>query len=228
MKLVMTALGAKTIDDWDANYVPVKLRDILHDHRAAIINNLLKGKGLEQYIFHKFETRFSKYKIAAIKDDLFKLKHTPLNIDNYRPVLEKVLKNENTHIENEIFFQEIEIIIKNNMPHQDGPTGETFSIGNQVFREIIRKEMVDKIQTEEGLRAYVIEHYNNQLASKSKLLYLLDEVRSHFRKEPSDYQWLHTFFDKQKLGSPQEGNEYIFDEEMNRILDKHFENLHGV
>jgi hypothetical protein len=225
MKLLKTANGLKTIDDWDVNYVPVKLRDILQDHLNTLVNNLLKGKGIETYVLWKFNLKPTKDQVCAIREQLLIMKHHPLNIDTYPSVLEEVLRNDNITIDNEVFFAEIEMIIKEQLmdePDDRPKPWETPTFSDKDFRVLIRKQLVADIQTEEGLKKYVIENYSSELANKPKLDYILEEVREHFKNEPKDFTWLHEVFKEKKLGSAPTGNQYIFDREMSKLLANHF------
>jgi hypothetical protein len=227
MKLVKTANGLRTIDDWDMNYVPVKLRDILQDHLTTLVNNLLKGKGVETYTLCKFNLRLTKNQLCAIREQLLVLKYSPLDIDRYPSILEEVLRNDNVSINSEVFFAEIEaIIMKELMEEQkDSPKPwEKPTFSDKDFRELIRRQLVTDIQTEDGLKKYVIENYSSELANKPKLDYLLEEVREHFKNEPRGFVWLHELFKEKKLGSAPAGNQYIFDREMSKLLASHFSN----
>jgi hypothetical protein len=225
MKLVRTANGLKTIDDWDMNYVPVKLRDILQDHMETIVNNLLKGKGIETYTLVKFCVKPTADQVRAIQEQLVILKYSPLNIDHYPSILEDVLRNDNVSIGTDEFFTRIEAIIREQIsqePEDRKPWERPDSFSDKNFREMIRHQLVSEIQTEEGLKKYVIENYSSELANRPKLKYLMEEVRDHFKNESKGYAWLHKMFKEKKLGSAGSGNQIIFDAEMNKLLANHF------
>jgi hypothetical protein len=225
MKLIKTANGPKTIDDWDINYVPVKLRDILHEHRSTLITNILKGRGVETYLSYKFNRKATKAQIDAIKEQLFVRKHSPLEIDDYPGILEEVLRSEVVALDNEKFFSEIEVIFKRELDMEQDQRPQPWdkpTYNDRDFREFIRKQLVSEIQTEAGLKKYIMENYSSEIANKSKLLYLLDEVREHFKNEPGNFKWLHERFTERRLVDADSGNQYVFDKEMHEILRGHF------
>ena len=113
MKTVKTANGFKKIEDGNLDLVPVQLRIILQEHRATLINKLCVD--LETYLDYKFNMKISLKKLDSLKLSLENLKNSGIDIIKYAMVFDTVLKNEFTFLDNSLFYNEIDSIIRSNI-----------------------------------------------------------------------------------------------------------------
>jgi hypothetical protein len=222
MKTIKTVSGIRKIDNWDDNLIPVQLAEILHEHRSGLITKLLTGLGY--YIKYKLQFKVTPSELQEVKEQLYYVKLSGVDMNHYESILEEVLTKDSVVLDPTPFYQEIDDAIKSKLEGnvkvlQEGIT-PTFNRNDLIIR--VRRDMVAKIQTEQGLREYVKDTYKSSIANDVKLLYLLEEVREYFKKEPSDYRWLLTLFRKLEYRDWELGNKSIFDDEMKPILDKHF------
>lgn len=225
MKTLKTQLGIKQIEDHDTTLIPLLLQDVLHEYRSSLIDKLLTG--LDTYIKWKFNTKATKLQLETIREALFKIKLSPLKIDNYSGVLEQLLKSDFVNLDSNIFYSEIDTIIQHelgliDMSDKQQDPWETPTFNNKDFRVFIRKQMITEVQTEAGLKKYIKERYEADITDKAKLLYLLQEVQEFYKKEPIDTKWIHEFFNEYKLGGPEDGNKFILDKDMSEVLKNHF------
>jgi len=114
MKTIKTVNGIKKIDDWNLDLVPLQLRQVLQDHRATLIDKLLGG-GLAAYIDYKFNTKISAKTFDLLKQKLNDLKQSGVDVMLYQSIFDLVLKNEHTVLNNVLFYDEIDLVIKSNL-----------------------------------------------------------------------------------------------------------------
>lgn len=107
MKTVKTALGFKKIEEGDSQFQSLQLRSILQDHRASLIDSLLKG-GLENYIVYKFEKRISRPDSEKIKDRLSTLRNCPIDVRVYGEIFDTLTKQDFVSLGNSAFYKEID------------------------------------------------------------------------------------------------------------------------
>src|SRR5687767_10759915 len=105
MKTLKTQLGIKQIEDHDTTLIPLLLQDVLHEYRGSLIDKLLTG--LDTYIKWKFNMNATKSQLETTREALFKVKLSPLKIDNYTGVLEQLLKSDFVNLDSSIFYSEI-------------------------------------------------------------------------------------------------------------------------
>jgi hypothetical protein len=221
MKTVKTALGEKQIEDWDYNLIPLQLREVLQELRGYLIDKLIAG-GLEPYITSKFNRPVDTNTLKEIKSKLKILRNSGVDINNYRTILEMVLQRENSFIDTAFFYPEIDNTIKWHLqPKLNMQTTPVF--GPLDFIQAIRKGLVTKILTEEGLKDYVYLTYGAKLNDRAKVHYLLNELSDYFYKAQIDHKAILKEFEKNKGSDLQELMEAHFDNEVEPILDKHFE-----
>jgi hypothetical protein len=222
MKRIKTVNGIREIDNWNDSLIPVQLSEILHEHRSGLITKVISG--LDHYLKYKLSYKVSKVELKEVKEQLFYVKHSGINIKHYETILEEVLHKDNVILDSTLFYEEIDDAIKTKLAGkakvvEEGQT-PTFNLNDLVIR--VRIDMVNKIQTESGLKEYIAQTYGTPIKDQVKLLYLLDEIREHFKEEPTDYRWLLTLFRKLSYVDWELGNKSIFDDEVRPILDKHF------
>lgn len=218
MKTIRTATGTKTIDDWNASIVPLQLQDILRDLRFKVILRLISGLGV--YIDYKFAHKATERQIEKIKASLYTLGNAALNIDNYRDLLERVLKNEHSYIDTSLFYAEIDSIIRPELKSTTSP----FLVYKATTEDLLhnfRKDLIDELLTDKGLKEFVWQKYEQSIEDEFKKLYIMDELRNYFAKEPTDYNGLLLVIKENRLDMKDANQEY-FDNEMKKVLDKHF------
>ena len=111
MKTIKTANGIKKIEDWNLHLVPIQLRMILQEHRAALVDKLING-GLGAYIDYKFAMKAAPKLMEQIKEALNVLKHDGIDVMAYASTFDMVMKNEFTALDNALFYLEIDQVIK--------------------------------------------------------------------------------------------------------------------
>jgi hypothetical protein len=223
MKQIKTMNGIKVIDDWSMDLVPVQLQEILEEHRTVLISKLVKG--LNTYIASKFKQRPDELQLERIKENLFRLSHSKINLDNYNKILVKVLNNENVHLDSELFYIEIDSVINSQLNDNSffnlDPT-EPVTFNHRDLLRFNRKQLVFELQTIDGLKKHINRMYGIRENDEAKIIYLLEELREHFKKEPVDYTWLYETFRDNNFVDVEEGNLSVMDKEISKLLDKHY------
>ena len=109
MKSIRTTSGVKRIEDSDPAATALKLREILSDHRASLISRLLTD--LTLYIDYRFSHKPDSRALQNIKERLYTVRNSPLDLSRYNVVLDEVLRNQMTHLIARPFYLEIDEII---------------------------------------------------------------------------------------------------------------------
>jgi hypothetical protein len=127
MKMVKTANGIKKIDDWNPDLIPGQLKPILQQHRATLVNKLIHG-GLNTYIDYKFSVKATIGQLAKIRNSLDLLKGDGIDTTLYSPIIQAVVHNDFTTLDNALFYREIDATISARLlrPH-------TFEKGQHLF-----------------------------------------------------------------------------------------------
>jgi hypothetical protein len=223
MKQVKTVNGLKTIDDWTNDIVPIQLQEIIHEHRYTLIEKLVPG--LEIYVQAKLNKKATKEQLDRMKERLFQLKNSPINMDNYAGLLELVLKNDRVNMDSGIFYAEIDQVLLaefSGLPIVYAP-GQTRKYNFNEMIALYRRELVLSVQTEKGLREYIQKNYGTSEVDDAKIIYLLHEVREYFKNDHEDYTWLVPKLEQSKYASQELAHKFIFIDEMKKILNRHFE-----
>lgn len=106
MKRVRIVSGIRTIEDSDSQTTLLKLRDILAEHRSALVGRV--ASDLPTYIDYRFKTRVNSRQLDHIKDGLYSLRNSVLDLERYSDIVEDFFSNEMTYIGSERFFREID------------------------------------------------------------------------------------------------------------------------
>ena len=106
MKKVKIANGIRRIEDADAGTILFRLRDVLSEHRSVLVTRIISD--LAAYIDYKFQTRPSSKELESIKETLYSLKNSAVELDRYRDIIEHFLENDMTYIRSEPFLKEID------------------------------------------------------------------------------------------------------------------------
>lgn len=106
MKILHTLQGTKRIEDSDPNVTLLKVRQILDDQRTAIINRLITD--LPVYIDYRFRVKPDVQQLQTIREKLYTLKNSGLDLEKYDDILQHVVNNEKTYVSSEPFYKEID------------------------------------------------------------------------------------------------------------------------
>jgi hypothetical protein len=106
MKMVKIVSGVKRIDDSDANSTLFRLRDILSEHRSVLITRLVSD--LRAYIDYKFNVKASAKQLDMVKEHLYVLKNSSLDINRYSDIVDHFFQHDMTYIRTEPFLREID------------------------------------------------------------------------------------------------------------------------
>lgn len=106
MKILRTLNGVKRIEDSDPNVMLLKVRQILDEQRNGLISRLMND--LAPYIDYKFQVRPDARQLDSIKEKLFALKNSGLDLEKYDALLQHVLHHESTYVNAEPFYKEID------------------------------------------------------------------------------------------------------------------------
>ena len=102
---IRIATGVKKIELGNENMAMLQIGEILRQHREALINSLLTD--LSTYVKYQFTTPPSKDQLEKIRYRLVSLRNSAINLTKYTTLIEEVLENENTYVRSELFYQEI-------------------------------------------------------------------------------------------------------------------------
>jgi hypothetical protein len=106
MKILRTLNGVKRIEDSDPNIMLLKVRQILDEQRNELITRLVNDLGA--YIDYKFQIRPDSRQLETIKERLFALKNSGLDLEKYDSLLQHVIHHDSTYINAEPFYREID------------------------------------------------------------------------------------------------------------------------
>jgi hypothetical protein len=111
MKTIESSLiGRKSIVANDPNVQLFQVREVLNQHRDRLINRLLVD--IPTYIDYKFKAKASNDELSEIKETLLNVTKTNVDLDKYHSVIRKILKRPLTRLTNEVFFSEIDDLIR--------------------------------------------------------------------------------------------------------------------
>lgn len=106
MKKVKIANGIKRIEDADSNATLFRLRDVLSEHRGILITRLVSD--LSSYIDYKFHFKASAKQLETIKDHLYIIKNSALDLDRYSDIIDHFYAHDITYISTEPFLKELD------------------------------------------------------------------------------------------------------------------------
>lgn len=106
MKILRTLTGIKRIEETDPNILLLKVRQILDEQRNGLITRLVSDLGA--YIDYKFRIRPDARQLESIKEKLYSLKNSGLDLEKYNSLLQHVMEHDATYITAEPFYKEID------------------------------------------------------------------------------------------------------------------------
>lgn len=109
MKSVRIASTVKHIDGADARVTLFRIQEILSEHRSTLIMRILSD--LPTYLQFKFSSKVDKERQAILRDKLFELSNSKVNLDRYLDIVHEIEKNSNYRVPSQEFFKEIDTLI---------------------------------------------------------------------------------------------------------------------
>jgi hypothetical protein len=111
MKTIESSLvGRKSIMATDPSVQLFQVREVLNQHRDSLINRLLSD--LPTYVDYKFKSRPSMHELDSIKEKLLGVTRTNVDLDKFESIVKQVRKKGTARLTNEVFFSEIDDIIR--------------------------------------------------------------------------------------------------------------------
>ena len=106
MKSVRIASTVKHIEDGDQRVTLFRIQEILSEHRSTLIMGILSD--LPTYLQFKFYTKVDKEMQAILRDKLFDLSNSKVNLDRYLDIVHEIEKNGIYRVSSQAFFREID------------------------------------------------------------------------------------------------------------------------
>ncbi len=110
---IRIATGIKKIELGNENMAMLQISDVLKQHRETLINSMLSG--LSTYVQYHFSTPPSRDHLERIRHKLLDLKNSSVSLTRYSSIIGEVLENEHTYIKSELFYQEINEVISDEL-----------------------------------------------------------------------------------------------------------------
>jgi hypothetical protein len=109
MKSVRIASTVKHIEEADQNVTLFRIQEILSEHRSTLIMRILSD--LPTYLQFKFYTKVGKDQQGMIRDKLFELSNSKINLDRYNEIVNEIKNNVNYRVPSQEFFREIDSLL---------------------------------------------------------------------------------------------------------------------
>jgi hypothetical protein len=106
MKSVRIASTVKHIEEGDERVTLFRIQEILSEHRSTLIMGILSD--LPTYLQFKFYTKVDKEMQGILRDKLFELSNSKVNLDRYLEIVHEIEKNSNYRVPSQEFFREID------------------------------------------------------------------------------------------------------------------------
>ena len=113
MKTLKTAVSNRKIEEANQDIVLFNLREVLTEYRKSLINRLILD--LPTYLDYKFKTRPAKAKLDEIREKLYTIKNSAVDLSFYGPIVDEVLAQDNTFIKTELIYKEIDANIADHL-----------------------------------------------------------------------------------------------------------------
>jgi hypothetical protein len=109
MKSVRIASTVKHIEEGDERVTLFRIQEILSEHRTMLITGILTD--LPTYLQFKFYTKVDKEMQGLLRDKLFDLSNSKVNLDRYLDIVHEIEKNSNYRVPSQEFFKEIDTLL---------------------------------------------------------------------------------------------------------------------
>jgi hypothetical protein len=106
MKSIRIASTVKHIEEGDERVTLFRIQEILSEHRSTLIMGILSD--LTTYLQFKFYTKVDKETQGILRDRLFELSNSKVNLDRYLDIVHEIEKNSNFRVPSQEFFREID------------------------------------------------------------------------------------------------------------------------
>ena len=113
IRSIRIATGIKKIELEDENIFTQQICEVLKEHRETLINSLTSD--LKTYIHYTFGSRPTSEQLEQIKHRLVALKNSNISLARYNIIINEVRVNESTYVKSEMFYQEINMIIQEDL-----------------------------------------------------------------------------------------------------------------
>lgn len=109
MKSVRIASTVKHIEEGDQRVTLFRIQEILSEHRSTLIMGILRD--LPTYLQFKFYIKVDKEMQGILRDKLFDLSNSKVNLDRYLDIVHEIEKNSNYRVPSQEFFKEIDTVL---------------------------------------------------------------------------------------------------------------------
>jgi hypothetical protein len=109
MKSVRIATAVKHIEEGDERVTLLRVQEILSEHRSTLTTGILSD--LPTYLQFKFYIKVDKETQSTIREKLFQLSNSRVNLDRYINIVHEIEKNSNYRVPCQEFFREIDSVI---------------------------------------------------------------------------------------------------------------------
>ncbi|RAV99652.1 hypothetical protein [Pseudochryseolinea flava] len=109
MKSVRIASTVKHIEEADHNITLFRIQEILSEHRTMLITGILTD--LPTYLQFKFYTKVDKEMQGVLRDKLWDLSNSKVNLDRYDEIVQEIRKNSSYRVPSSDFFREIDSLL---------------------------------------------------------------------------------------------------------------------
>ena len=109
MKSIRIATTVKHIEEGDDRVTLLRIQEILSEHRSTLAMGILND--LSTYLQFKFYIKVDKEKQGLIRDKLFHLSNSRINLDRYIGIVHEIERNNIYRVPCQEFFREIDVAI---------------------------------------------------------------------------------------------------------------------
>ena len=109
MKSVRIASSIKYIEQADHNVTLFRIQEILSEHRSTLIMRILSD--LPTYLQFKFYAKVDKGMQGVLKDKLFELSNSKVNLDLYDDIVQDIKSSSSYRVPSHQFFEEIDTLL---------------------------------------------------------------------------------------------------------------------
>jgi hypothetical protein len=109
MKSIKIASSVKHIEEGDERVMLFRIQEILSEHRSTLVMGILSD--LPTYLQFKFYTKMDKDMQGILRDKLFELANSKVNLDRYLNIVHEIEKNSNFRVPSQEFFREIDSVM---------------------------------------------------------------------------------------------------------------------
>src|SRR5688572_33329693 len=109
MKSIRIASTVKHIEESDQNVTLFRIQEILSEHRSTLIMRVLSD--LPTYLQFKFYAKVDKGVHEILKDKLFELSNSKVNLDRYDDIVQDIKSSNSYRVPSHQFFEEIDTLL---------------------------------------------------------------------------------------------------------------------